>query len=57
MNLMDVRVVTTTAFPTATFLNVCHMSLFILGSIPVENSSISNTDGFPIKAIANESFL
>ena len=44
---MDARVVMTTAFPTATFLNVPHMSLFILASIPVENSSMSTTEGLP----------
>ena len=34
-----------------------HISRFILGSIPVENSSMSTTDGFPVSAIASESFL
>ena len=36
-----------TAFPTATFLNVPHISLFVLASMPVENSSMRTTEGLP----------
>lgn len=42
-----VRVVMMTAFPTATLRKVCHMSRFIFGSIPVENSSMRTTAGLP----------
>lgn len=41
------RVVITTALPIATFRKVPHISRFILASIPVENSSIRITEGFP----------
>ena len=41
------RVVITTAFPTATFLKTDHMSRFILASTPVLNSSMSKFVGFP----------
>lgn len=34
-----------------------HINLFETGSIPEEGSSISMILGFPIMAIANESFL
>ena len=44
---VDARVVTTTPFPTATCLNVPHISLFLLASIPVENSFTSTTEGLP----------
>ena len=53
----NLRVVIITALPLATLRSVCHISRFILGSIPVENSSMSKTDGFPMSAIASESFL
>lgn len=45
------------ALSTATALNVRHISLFFLASIPVENSSMRTTDGLPINAIASDSFL
>ena len=47
----------TIAFPIATRRNVCHMSRFILGSTPVENSSIKMTGGFPRSAMASDNFL
>jgi hypothetical protein len=47
----------TTAFPTATFLNVPHISLFILASIPVENSSISTTEGLPARRRVSQSAI
>ena len=55
MSTGDARVVMTTAFPTATFLNVPHISRFILASIPVENSSMSTTEGLPVRRRINES--
>ncbi len=49
--LNNVRVVMIIALPTATFLNVPHMSRFILASIPVENSSMRIQDGLPVYQI------
>ena len=45
-----VRVVMMTALPIDTLRRVCHISRFIFGSIPVENSSMRMTVGFPIQA-------
>lgn len=45
----DLRVVMMTALPTDTFRRVFHMSRFILGSMPVENSSMRTTAGLPVK--------
>ena len=44
-----IRVVIMTALPIDTLRRVCHISRFIFGSIPVENSSMRMTVGFPIQ--------
>lgn len=45
------RVVMTMALPTEILLSVSHISRFILASMPVENSSMSITGGFPGRSI------